>query len=140
MIKNKNRNFKKHLRSKCFLIRYIDTSYSVCYNRKQKGGGTLKKDIFNGNIKHEYVSYTWTSIILLTVIFLGCGTLFLFFSFSDFSDAETSILLLTLGITSCLIGILYPIGAIFTIRKYPKYKKAPIRALYIFTVYQINHY
>ena len=83
----------------------------------------MKKDFFNGNIKNQFVSYVWTTIIIVAVIFFGCGGLFLYLSFSGNSDRATSILFLVLGVVSFLFGIWYSFGTIFVIRKYPKYKK-----------------
>lgn len=83
----------------------------------------MKKDFFIGNIKNQFVSYVWTSIIIVAVIFFGCGGLFLYLSFSGNSDRATNILFLVLGVVSFLFGIWYSFGTFFVIRKYPKYKK-----------------
>lgn len=80
----------------------------------------MKKDIFNGNIKRKYVSYIWTTIIVVAVIFFSCGGLFLYFGNKDEANSRW---LLLLGTISFLLGIWYSVGTIFIIRKYPKYKK-----------------
>ena len=83
----------------------------------------VKKDIFNGNIKREFMSYTWTSIIIVTLVFFACGALFLYVSFFTDIDAKVGILLLTFGIVSLLFSVCYPLGTIFLIRKYPRHKR-----------------
>ena len=83
----------------------------------------MKKDFFNGNIKHQFVSYIWTTIIIAAVIFFGCGGLFLYLSFAGILDGATSLLLLVLGVVSFLFGIWNFFGTIFIIRNYPKHKK-----------------
>ena len=83
----------------------------------------MKKDFFNGNIKNQFVSYIWTTIIIGVLIFFGCGGLFLCLSVFGNSDRAASILLLVLSVVSFLLGIWYSFGMIFAIRKYPKYKK-----------------
>ena len=35
----------------------------------KKGGELLKKDLFNENIKREYVSYIWATIITVALVF-----------------------------------------------------------------------
>ena len=83
-----------------------------------------KKDFFNGNIKHEYISYIWTSLIVLVLVFFGFGGMFLYLSLSDMvAYRPTAIFLLCLGIAACLFGSWFVGGTIFVIRKYPKYKK-----------------
>ncbi len=83
----------------------------------------MKRDLFNGNIKRKYVSYTWTTIIIGAIVFFGCGGLFLYLSFAGNLDEATSLLLLALGVVSFLFGIWNSFGTIFIIRKYPKHKK-----------------
>lgn len=83
----------------------------------------MKKDFFNGNIKCQFVSYIWTTIIIVAVIFFGCSGLFLYLSFAGNLGQATSLLLLVFGVVSFLFGIWYSLGTIFIIRKYPKYKK-----------------
>ncbi len=83
----------------------------------------MKKDFFNGNIKREFVSHIWTTIIIVAVIFFGCGGLFLYLSFFGNLDNATSLFLLVFGVALCLFGIWYSFGTIWVIRKYPKYRK-----------------
>ena len=81
----------------------------------------MKKDFFNGNIKPQYLSYMWTSIITITVVFFGCSGLFLYFKGN--ADANTRLFLLILAVASFLIGVGYLFGSLFVIRTHPKYKK-----------------
>ena len=83
----------------------------------------MKKDFFNGNIKRKFVSYIWTSIIIIAVSFFGCSGLFLYCFFAASADNTARILLLVLCVVSFLLGVWYSFGTIFIIRKYPKYKK-----------------
>ena len=89
----------------------------------KKGGELLKKDLFNENIKREYVSYIWATIITAALAFFGCGGLFLYISLFGNTDNNTSLLLLVFGVVSCLFGIWYSFGTFFFIRQYPKHKK-----------------
>ena len=89
----------------------------------KKGGSILKKDFFNGNIKHQYVSYIWTTIIIVALVFFGCGGLFLYFSLFGNTDRATSLLFLVFGVVSCLFGVWNSFGTFFFIRQYPKHKK-----------------
>lgn len=84
----------------------------------------MKKDFFNGNIKHQFISYIWTTIIIAAVALFGSGGFFIYLSFSDIvADRTTAIFLLCFGVFAFLFGIWYFFGTIFIIRSYPKYKK-----------------
>lgn len=83
----------------------------------------MKKDFFNGNIKPQYLSYMWTSIITITVVFFGCSGLFLFLCFNGNADANTRLFLLVLAVALILIGVGYLLGSLWVIRTYPKCKK-----------------
>ena len=83
----------------------------------------MKKGLFKGNIKHEYVSYIWTSILLVIFIFVIVGSLLLYSALQHkFGSADRNGLLF-FSIIFYLIGILYFGLTIFAIRKYPKYPK-----------------
>ncbi|MBQ7968431.1 MAG: hypothetical protein IJ292_01230 [Clostridia bacterium] len=98
--------------------------YNFCGIMKiKKGGVLLKKDLFNGKIKREYVSYIWTTIIIVALVFFGCGGLFLYISLLGNTNSNTSLLLLVFGIVSYLFGAWYSFGTFFFIRQYPKHKK-----------------
>lgn len=84
----------------------------------------MKKDFFNGNIKREFVSYMWVSIVVIGAISFGVGGLLIFFSNTvNAADNATRILLFVLGIFLFLLGVWFVGGTIFIIRTYPKHKK-----------------
>lgn len=83
----------------------------------------MKKDIFNGNIKREYIGYVWFSIILGTVIFIGTGALLLVTVFQREPGSADWNALLSIGIFFCLIGVVFFFGELFVIRRYPKSQK-----------------
>ena len=83
----------------------------------------MKKGLFKGNIKHEYVSYIWTTIFLVLFIFVGVGSLLLYIAFQHESGSIDRNGLLIFSIPCYLFGILYFFLTIFVIRKYPKYPK-----------------
>ena len=83
----------------------------------------MKKGLFKGNIKHEYVSYIWTTILLVVFIFVSVGSLLLYGAFQHELGSADRIGLLVFSIPCYLFGIFYLILTIFVIRKYPKYSK-----------------
>ena len=84
----------------------------------------MKKGLFNGNIKKEYVSYIGLSMVVEAVIFFGCGGFFVGISFSNHvADQATAWFCLALGVISILVGVFDISGSIFVIRTYPKYQK-----------------
>ena len=83
----------------------------------------MKKDIFNGKVKREYISYIWFTIILVIGIFVGVGSLLLYSAFQHESGTVDRNGLMFLGILLCLIGALYFLITIIYIRNYPKYPK-----------------
>ena len=83
----------------------------------------MKKGLFKGNIKHEYVSYIWITIFLDLFIFVGAGSLLLYSAFQHESGSIDRNGLLIFCIPCYLFGILYFFLTIFVIRKYPKYPK-----------------
>jgi biotin transporter BioY len=109
-------------RRRIFFV-YIEKQVLLCYNKSKKGGTTLKKGVFNGNIKREFVSYIWISILLGLFIFLGVGCMILYSSFQHEPHSIDRIGLATTGILFILVGILLFVLDIFVIRKYPKYPK-----------------
>ena len=90
----------------------------------------MKKDFFNGNIKHQFISYTWASIITIVLVLFGLGTFFIYLSFSDaVVDRATAIFLCWFGVVAFFLGIFFSFGQLFVIRKYPKYPK--LRRIFI---------
>ena len=83
----------------------------------------MKKDIFNGKVKREYISYIWVTIFLVLFIFVGVGSLLLYSAFQHESGSIDRNALLIFSIPCYLFGILYFFLTMFVIRKYPKYPK-----------------
>ena len=83
----------------------------------------MKKGLFKGNIKHEYVSYIWITIFIVLFIFVGVGSLLLYSAFQHESGSVDRNGFLIFSIPCYLFGILYFFLTIFVIRKYPKYPK-----------------
>ena len=83
----------------------------------------MKKGLFKGNIKHEYISYIWITILLVTFIFVSAGSLLLYSAFQHESGSIDRNGLLIFSIPFYLFGVLYFFLTIFVIRKYPKYPK-----------------
>lgn len=83
----------------------------------------MKKDLFNGKIKREYIGYIWFSIILGTVIFIGTGALLLVTVLQREPGSADWNALLSISIFFCLIGVVFFFGELFVIRRYPKSQK-----------------
>ncbi len=90
----------------------------------------MKKDLFNNNIKPQFVSYVMVSLILEIIIFVGLGVFFILLGLGKIENELTDTTLamtFVLGIVSLLIGILLPIMSLIVIRKYPKYESLTSR-------------
>ena len=83
----------------------------------------MKKGLFKGNIKHEYVSFVWITILLAVFVFVSVGSLLLYSAFQHESGSADRIGSIAFSVSCYLIGILYLFLTIFVIRKYPKYPK-----------------
>ena len=83
----------------------------------------MKKDMFNGKIKHEYIAYVWVTIVLFTLIFIGVGSLILYSAFQYGSGSADRNGLLLFGILFCIIGVSYFVLAIVSARRYPQYPR-----------------
>ena len=84
----------------------------------------MSKDIFNGNIKKEYIGYVKFSLIFAAAIFSSTFLLFLLLGLLDDTMEEAAkITMLVLAFASLLAAILYPTISIFAIRNYRKYPK-----------------
>lgn len=84
----------------------------------------MPKDIFNGNIKKEYVSYVKFSLLFEGLLFFACFLFFLlvalFYEKTDFADR---IMLFILSGISFLTSFLFPAISIYAIRNYSKHSK-----------------
>ena len=84
----------------------------------------MKKDIYNGKIRREYINYLNYSFILFSFLLLVATIVFFFTAlFYDNMDNGTRIMLYVLS-GLCLLGLIfYPIITICLVRKYPKYSR-----------------
>ena len=79
----------------------------------------MKKDIFNGKVKKEYISYLVTSYIVISVLFLPMagGCVFLFVK----APVEGKFLFGLATLACVYLSIINPILTLFVIRQYPKH-------------------
>ena len=80
-----------------------------------------KKDIFNGKIKKEYVSYLITSYIVISILFLPVLCFFTYIFLHSPIEVKIIVGLLLLG--TLYLTIINPFLTLFVIRQYPKYPK-----------------
>lgn len=83
----------------------------------------MKKDIFKGKIKPEYISYIWFTIIFVALISFSVASLVLYSAIQHEIGSFDRNGLLIFSVFIYLIGVLYSILTIVSIRKYPKYPK-----------------
>lgn len=84
----------------------------------------MKKDVFNGKIKKEYIGITCFSIVLATLVFIGCAVMFLCIGLfqSNVEDAARIAMYVVSGISGAC-AVVYPAATIACVRTYPKHKK-----------------
>ena len=79
------------------------------------------KDIFNGKIKKEYVSYLITSYVVISILFLP---VLCFFAYVVIKAPIEGKIIVGLALIGCLyLTIINPFLTLFVIRQYPKYPK-----------------
>lgn len=83
----------------------------------------MKKDLFLGKIKREYVSYMWISIMLVAWIGIGVGSLLLYAALQHEHGSFDRNGLFVFSILAYLFGVLSSALIVFAIRKYPEYPK-----------------
>lgn len=85
----------------------------------------MQKDLFNGKIKREYVSYMIATLGVAVIVPGGMGIFFVLTAIvlMENNPMDVRILLFVMGIICILAGIVLPLLMIFVIRKYPKYEK-----------------
>ena len=84
----------------------------------------MSKDIFNGNIKKEYINYVKFSLIFATVLFFAFFLFFLLFAllYEKIEYAARIFMFAFSGI--CLVAsFLYPAISIYAIKNYSKHPK-----------------
>lgn len=84
----------------------------------------MKEDIFNGNIKKEYINYVKFSLAFASIIFFICSVFFLLFALLDEKIEYASRIILFIYSGLCfLASFLYPTVSIYAIRNYSKHRK-----------------
>ena len=91
----------------------------------------MKKDIFNGNIKKEYIRYVKYSLIFASILWFIFFLFFLFFGvlYEKIEFAARIFMFVFSGI-SLILSIIYPILSVYSIKnfdKHPKLAKALIK-------------
>ena len=84
----------------------------------------MKKDIYNGKVRKEFVRYTSGSIILFSVLLCVLAVFFLCIAlFYPKTDYAARVALYVISAVSVVFAIVYPLVTILCIRSYPKHKK-----------------
>lgn len=84
----------------------------------------MKKDIFNGNIKKEFIGYVQFTLIFVSVLWFIFFAFFLLFALLyDKIEPAARILMLVVSALSFLGAFLYPMVSLFAIKTYPKHPK-----------------
>ncbi len=84
----------------------------------------MAKDIFNGNIKKEYINYVKFSLILATVLFLSFFLFFLLFAlFYEKIEYAARIFMFAFSGICLIASFLYPVISIYAIKNYSKHPK-----------------
>ena len=84
----------------------------------------MSKDLFNGNIKKEYINYVKFSLIFATVLFFAFFVFFLLFAllYEKIEDAARIMMFIFSGLCF-LASFLYPTVSIYEIINYSKHPK-----------------
>ena len=84
----------------------------------------MKKDIFNGNIKKEYINYVKFSLAFASILFFIFFVFFLLFAllYEKIEYAARIMMFIFSGLCF-LASFLYPTVSIYAIRNYSKYPK-----------------
>lgn len=81
----------------------------------------MKKDMFNGKVKKEYVSHLITSYIAISVLFLPITY---FIGWCHIHAPIEGKIVTGIVLLCCIYGIVInPLLTLFVIRRYPKYPK-----------------
>ena len=84
----------------------------------------MQKDIFNGNIKKEYLNYVKLTLIVVSVLFFAFFIFFLLFALSyEKIEYAARIYMFAFSGMCFVASFLYPIISIYAIRNYSKYPK-----------------
>jgi hypothetical protein len=100
------------------MILYEKTTY------KFLNGVTKVKDIFNGNIKHEYIGQAISAIIVLPIVTLICGIFFLCIAlFYAKVEESARILLFVLSGIAFFLTVGYPLATVYFVNRQDKYPR-----------------
>ena len=89
----------------------------------------MKKDIFNGNIKNQYISYVKFFMVFEAVMLFAIFVFFLLTALLyENIEYVGRIVFLVMSATLFLASFLLPLISIYAIRNYPKHPKL-VRAL-----------
>ena len=84
----------------------------------------IKKDIFNGNIKKEYINYVKFSLAFASILFFLFFVFFLLFALLyEKIEYAARIMMFILSGLYFLASFLYPTVSIYAIRNYSKHPK-----------------
>ena len=84
----------------------------------------MKKDIFNGNIKQEYINYVKYSLFFASILFFLFFVSFLLFALLyEKVEYAARIMMFIFSGLCFLASFLYPTVSIYAIRNYSKYPK-----------------
>ncbi len=83
----------------------------------------MKKDIFNGKIKKEYIKSIKFLLVFASAVFCAVATFFLLLALLyDTVDYGGKIVLFVMSGVAYLAAVLYPLLTVLCVRTYPKYK------------------
>lgn len=84
----------------------------------------MKKDIYNGKVRKEYLRYTSGSLILFSVLLCVFAIFFLCIAlFYPKTDYSARVALYVVSVVSVVLAIVCPLVTILCIRSYPKHRK-----------------
>lgn len=84
----------------------------------------MKKDVFNGNIKKEYIGSVMFGLVFGSIIWLVCFLFILIMALTyDKIEYAAKILMFVMAGISLLASVIYPVVTIWMIRTYPKYPR-----------------
>lgn len=84
----------------------------------------MSKDLFNGNIKKEYVNYVKFTLVFVSVLFFVFFLFFLIFALLyEKIEYAARIMMFVMSGLSFLASFLYPVISLHAIRNYSKHPK-----------------
>ena len=84
----------------------------------------MKKDIFNGNVKKEYINYVKFSLVFAAILFFALFVFFLLLALLyEKIEYAARIMMFVVSGVCFLASFLYPTVSIYAIRNYSKHPK-----------------